>query len=314
MSGSKDLIKGDERWIVEERKDGTNVGNWHWQELDCLPWAKQRLGELLAGREVLAGEGALWIKTTTVEAVTGECYVNRRKGKIIAGYELEVRIGWSGEARGEDGSKVYGSALGSFVIEYLGDENADEDAEVKVTVRGDGGGAGDRMRQALLKPGVKLIQEGIRTFVSELRKGGPAADGKKPLAAATSVSGDAKAALAAAPAEVAKKEKPKVKKEKGRTIKIEQSFYCRPMDIYECLMDERRMKAATYSDASISREEGGSFSIFSGNIVGYARDAHLHFVYHVIAVPECRATPGSCAFLSVCVRERQRQRQKKLHT
>ena len=40
------------------------------------------------------------------------------------------------------------------------------------------------------------------------------------------------------------------------------------MDIYECLTDERRMKAATYSDASISREDGGSFSIFSGNIVG----------------------------------------------
>ena len=32
--------EGDERWIVEERKDGVNVNGWHWQELDCLSWAK----------------------------------------------------------------------------------------------------------------------------------------------------------------------------------------------------------------------------------------------------------------------------------
>ena len=25
--------EGDPRWIVEERDDGTNVNNWHWQVL-----------------------------------------------------------------------------------------------------------------------------------------------------------------------------------------------------------------------------------------------------------------------------------------
>lgn len=34
--------EGDERWIVSERQDGANVHGWHWQEKDCLAWAKVR--------------------------------------------------------------------------------------------------------------------------------------------------------------------------------------------------------------------------------------------------------------------------------
>ena len=41
------LGAGDPRWIVEDRKDGINVNNWHWTEKDVLPWAKKRLTELL---------------------------------------------------------------------------------------------------------------------------------------------------------------------------------------------------------------------------------------------------------------------------
>ena len=40
------LGEGDERWIVEEKgRDGVNVNGWHWQELDCLSWAKVCLYE-----------------------------------------------------------------------------------------------------------------------------------------------------------------------------------------------------------------------------------------------------------------------------
>ena len=67
--------EGDKRWLVEDRKDGTNVrhafvdpcntslpalvmdlpetmfgiqvNSWHWAEKDVLTWAKTRLTELL---------------------------------------------------------------------------------------------------------------------------------------------------------------------------------------------------------------------------------------------------------------------------
>lgn len=70
--------EGDKRWIVQERADGTNVHNWHWNEKDCLPWAKKRLGELLENIPILEGEGGLWIQTTNIESVTGDAYVNIR--------------------------------------------------------------------------------------------------------------------------------------------------------------------------------------------------------------------------------------------
>lgn len=70
--------EGDKRWIVQERPDGANVHNWHWNEKDCLPWAKKRLGELLENVSILEGEGGLWIQTTNIESVTGDAYVNIR--------------------------------------------------------------------------------------------------------------------------------------------------------------------------------------------------------------------------------------------
>lgn len=44
--------EGDARWIVSDRKDGVNVNSWHWQEKDALPWARQRLKELLGSRNI----------------------------------------------------------------------------------------------------------------------------------------------------------------------------------------------------------------------------------------------------------------------
>ena len=34
------LGEGDQRWIVEERKDGANVHGWHWVEKDCKEWTR----------------------------------------------------------------------------------------------------------------------------------------------------------------------------------------------------------------------------------------------------------------------------------
>jgi len=52
---------------------------WHWQEKDCLPWSKERLGALLEGLPVVQGEDAVWLNVIKVQAVTGEAYVNVRK-------------------------------------------------------------------------------------------------------------------------------------------------------------------------------------------------------------------------------------------
>ena len=45
-------------------------------------------------------------------------------------------------------------------------------------------------------------------------------------------------------------------------------FNCRAKDLYEILMDENRWKGFTQSNARISKEVGGEFSIFDGSVTG----------------------------------------------
>ncbi|XP_078428997.1 uncharacterized protein LOC144701143 isoform X2 [Wolffia australiana] len=56
------------------------------------------------------------------------------------------------------------------------------------------------------------------------------------------------------------------------TITMTEKFYCRARSIFEILMDENRWKGFTQSNAKISREIGGVFSLFDGSIKGVNAD------------------------------------------
>ncbi|CAO2163074.1 unnamed protein product [Urochloa humidicola] len=262
--------EGDKRWIVEERADGTNVHNWHWAERDCLEWSRARLSALLAGLTVLDGEGGLTIRTVALDKLDGEAYVNIRKGKVIPGYELSLTLSWEAEAASESGAvKVAGAAE----VPYLADENADEDPDLRVTVRGDETPLARRAKDAFLARGKPLVLEKIREFVAAMAKGGPAKDELESKKTTPNKAGAAAPAAAKeeapAPAPAAKEKKAKGKDKEGfKTIEMTEKFYCRAKDIYEILMDENRWKGFTQSNARISREIGGEFSLFDGSING----------------------------------------------
>eukprot|EP00850_Spirogloea_muscicola_P018054 SM000161S02436 [mRNA] locus=s161:242444:244599:+ [translate_table: standard] len=271
------LGEGDGRWIVQERADGTNVHQWHWAERDCLPWARARLAQLLAGAPVLAGEGGLWLRIARLDELDGDAYVNIRKGKIIPGYELRMRLAWEGEARDGQGQTL-ARADGAAELPYIADENAGEDPEVKVSVS-DGGEVGARLREAMLSRGKEIIHAAVATFVSEIAAGGPA---KAELEAGTAPSGSGElrkqakvvAPTAAAAAKGAAKlaataVKQDVKGGKGEhAISLMERFHCRAEDIYDVLLDERRWMAFTQSTAKIDRKAGGTFSLFDGSVTG----------------------------------------------
>lgn len=268
--------EGDKRWIVEERPDGTNVHNWHWSETNCLEWARGLLTKLLSDLTLLDGEGDLFVRTKTVEKVDGEAYVNIRKGKIIPGYEISVVLSWEGEARDSDGKSLL-KVDGTVEIPYIADENADEDPEVKVLVKDDGP-IGRRLKEAMLTRGKPVILEKVRVFVESMAKGGPAREDLETKKVAPKNQASAPAAAAApAAASAGKKEaeaaekkeaKKKKKKEGFKTISMTEKFSCRAKDMYEILMDENRWKGFTQSNARISKEVGGEFSIFDGSVTG----------------------------------------------
>lgn len=264
--------EGDKRWIVEDRADGANVHNWHWAEKDCLPWAKKRLGELLQNVPILEGSGGLWISTTKLDSVTGEAYVNIRKGKIIPGYELTVSLSWKGEAKDGQGNSL-AQVTGKVELPYIADENADEDPELKVSVL-DEGAVGQRLREAFLARGKSLVLARVSEFVKEMKEGGPAKEELEIKLAPKATSAGGKVAKSDLKTESpssapSKHPAPKVKDKEGfKTIVLTERFHCRPHDIYTTLLDENRWKGFTQSKAKISQEVGGQFSIFDGAVMG----------------------------------------------
>ncbi|CAN1772892.1 Activator of 90 kDa heat shock protein ATPase homolog 1 [Linum perenne] len=256
------LGEGDKRWIVEERTDGTNVHNWHWAETDCLEWSRNLLTKLLSNLILLDGEGNLFIRTKKVEKVDGESYVNIRKGKIIPGYELNVSVSWEGEAKDAEGKSLL-KVDGSVEIPYISDENADEDPEIRVTVKDDGP-IGRRLKEAMLAKGKPVIEEKVRVYVKTMAQGGPAKDELEAKKVAPKATTSKKEEASAAPA-VEKKE---VKAKGFKTISLTEKFSCRARDLFEILMDENRWKGFTQSNAKISKEVGGEFAIFDGSVTG----------------------------------------------
>lgn len=85
--------EGDERWIVEDRKDGQNVNQWHWTEKDCMNWCKQKFAELFEGASLVDSAGVS-ATVTSVEKLEGEAFLNVRKKKIIPSYELDLVLGF----------------------------------------------------------------------------------------------------------------------------------------------------------------------------------------------------------------------------
>ncbi|KAJ6824423.1 activator of 90 kDa heat shock protein ATPase-like protein [Iris pallida] len=263
--------EGDKRWIVQDRADGANVHNWHWAERDCLEWSRSLLSSLLSSLPVLDGEGGLRIRTGALEKLDGEAYVNVRKGKIIPGYELSLSLSFHAEVLSDSSPPL--ELSGSVEVPYIADENADEDPEVRVTVRDDDGPVGRRVKDAFMAKGKPLVLEKIRVFVQAMAKGGPAKDElevKKPSGAAPKPLAQEPAAAAAAPQRKAEEKNKKKGKEKEgfKTIVLTEKFSCRAKDMYEILMDENRWKGFTQSNARISREVGGEFSLFDGSVTG----------------------------------------------
>lgn len=269
--------EGDERWIVQERADGTNVNNWHWTEKDISAWTRTRLTELLE-ELVLFSNDTGSAATTSIDSVTGDSVINIRKGKMIATYELAVSVSFVGRAEGND------QIAGTILLPYISEENHDEEPELRVLTTAEGTPA-TAIRKGILG-GRKVITEKVATFVKELREGGPHAGNAKkgPTASAAAESAGAPAlppphqsavdsktaSPSSAPSKPPSKATSSTRDDASTTLslKMEEKFYARSADIYEALTDERRIRAFTQSEATSEPVPGGSFSMFGGTVQG----------------------------------------------
>ena len=253
------LGEGDERWIVKERDDGQNCNNWHWSEKNLTAWSEQRLTELLVGIAAMEeGGGKGWCKITALEKMTGDVTVQSRKQKKFPLYELEIKLTWKGEVWDDSGA-VVAEASGHVKIPDLSEETFD-DLEM-TTVLDDEAKAKMPLKEAMRTSGSKKIREACITFVKQLKESiatGGAAELAKKSAAITPKEARVNNTYVVSSAESTK----------VSDIKFKYSFAPPVPVIYETLLDTDRIRGATASDASMSKEVGGKLMMFSGSVEG----------------------------------------------
>lgn len=235
-----------------------------------MPWAKERMPELFEGAKIIEN-GEDLIKITKVDTMNGECHINTRKGKIFHFFEFEIKLKWSGTVKGD-------KVEGNFDMPEISFENDMDEHEIRVNVTK----AADKhtIRQLVANQGIPkvrklletLIEEfrGMRGYLQEVKEVKPltqtTADSPKPApapshAATTSTPSSSSSSTTTASSSSASGTK---------TTKVEfnDKFGARPSDIYEALMDPRRVEAYTQSSAQIESKEGGKFALFGGNVTG----------------------------------------------
>lgn len=248
--------EGDQRWIVKEREDGKNCNNWHWSEKSLTAWSKERLTELLTGVVALdEGEAKGWCKVTEIDKFSGDVTVQSRKQKKFPLYELEITLKWEGQLWDEAG-KVKVDAKGKIKIPDLSEETYDD---LEMTVACDDESAAKRpLKEAMRLKGAKRIREACALWVAEVKK--------------NVYNGDEAAMVSKRPPPSERVNNQYVvsgsESKKTSQIKISYEFNPPPHVLYETLLDTDRIRGATASDASMSKEVGGKFTMFSGSVEG----------------------------------------------
>jgi len=246
--------EGDDRWIVKERDDGKNCNNWHWSETSLTAWSKEKLTELLVGVAAMDEGGSKgWCKVTALDKMEGDVTVQSRKQKKFPLYELELKLAWKGELW-DDAGKVAAEASGHIKIPDLSEETFDD---LEMTVVCDDETTAKRpLKEAMRTTGCKRVREACMSFVKQLKEsissGASTQNAKKP------------------PTERFNSTYITSSDESGKTstIKFKYSFAPPPPVLYETLLDTDRIRGATASDASVSREVGGKLVMFSGSVEG----------------------------------------------
>ncbi|KAJ2004949.1 Co-chaperone [Coemansia thaxteri] len=252
--------------------DWRNIGNWHWKEKNCFEWAKQHLDKELVGTAVSAD--GFSAEVSSVDSVTGDVELNIRKGRLIAIYDVEVKLSWKA-ARGEEDTltgRITIPEVAHDTDAYVYDISASNQERAKLPLK-------DFVRQKLTPE----ITKKLGGFTEELKRANGSAmyipdngsGASTPSASAASAS-DVKeeraddreedtGAKSSSGAEVAK-----AAPAGFSTVAINTSaeFVCSASDLYAALTDPQRVSAWTRAEAVIQATQGSAFKLFKGHIEG----------------------------------------------
>jgi activator of HSP90 ATPase len=274
------LGEGDSRWIVTDRPDGTNCGNWHWQEKDLTATAHDAVKNKFKGLVMHEADG-LTVTAKEVSDITGDVTVAQRKGKIMCYFDIKLTLKYTVKADGETGE-------GKVMAPEIDHDSFRGDFELNVTAT-DAKAASKKGEQWMRQSGRDQIRSFVRDYFNEifvqhnvgkyLTKVGPAAGSppgtvtptaSSPATPGTTSPAPSTAAPAAPPA-AAPKPKPQPPANKSSlTWKLE--WRCPVEELWMVLTDEGRASHYTRAPAKVNPQPSGSFEYLGGLISGYFVD------------------------------------------
>ncbi|KAJ1643388.1 Co-chaperone [Coemansia asiatica] len=249
--------------------DWRNVGNWHWKERNCLEWAKKYLEEQLTGVEVT--KDGFTAKIDSVDSVDGDVDLNIRKGRLIAIYDVEVKLSWTA-ARGDDKltGKITIPEVAHDTDDYVYDITANDSSSNKLPMK-------DFVRKQL----APAITSKLERFTDDLKKQNgsdmyiPDKSGSVSAASSnTQLANEFKQGKAGATVSAASADSDmglaSTKDSKFSTVSISQNaeFMCSAGDLFATLTDPQRVVIWTRAPADIQAKEGAEFKLFNGHIEG----------------------------------------------
>ena len=243
--------EGDARWIVSERTDGKNVGNWHWSEYNLLPFFKQNLP--LEIESVTISDGDFTATITKLDKTEGDFNAMNRKGKTIFVWDISLTLKWKGTVNGTeytgtaDVSEIYNDEDGPYRVSVKSDKDSSEVNPLKEVIR-------KKLSEAV-KPSIKKILEKATEQINvqspvEVKR---VLSQDKPVMVRQSVttsSGTSTTSFST------------------MTLKQTVVFEVPAPPLFESFTDERRVSAYTQGPAQIVPKPGGAFSLFGGSVTG----------------------------------------------
>jgi len=242
LRGGAELGKGDPRWIVQDREDGKNVGSWHWEERDMMIWTREQLPSLVLGARGEMADFEGWsghYEVTNVTAITGDCVIHLRKGRLWPLCDLNVALAIKGTCE-KDGKSS--PVTGSITFPEVTMDDRDE-LQVRATTTGAGGAASEAFGRWLRKEGYKAAEDAVQKYLDALNDKAGQENAKKPPEEAAEKMREALIAAekmaqinkviadnVPTPADDYTDKGPPTGK-----LELQEHFFCSAQDVYDCL-------------------------------------------------------------------------------
>lgn len=253
--------KGDPRWIVEDRPDGTNVNNWHWTEKNASHWSRLKFEELFVGLNVNMGYGQC--KIAEILKCEGDAIVNNRKGKLIFFYD------WNIEMKLNCAIKEGPVKEGLLTVCNFTEEIDVMHAEIVVHFDDDGEDS-TVLEKSTQSAVIKLIQERLSAYVIALKK-----DFARYLILPSQYQPDVEIATTSNAIKTwhrnEKDTSSNLPNNSYETTKLHttESFKCTAEEMYRAMTVKELVQAFTQGECVLESSEGGKFELFDGNVQGY---------------------------------------------